>query len=91
MPKTPQNWPASVLPRRLTREWAAYYCGMSPTTFDLRVSAGIYPKPDAGGRYDLKLLDAAIDRESGLTTAEDEHKDDWSFTRPPRRRRRNAA
>ena len=90
MPKTPRNWPAAALPRRLTREWAAYYCGLSPNTFDRRVAEGVFPGPGDDGKYDLRLLDAAIDRKSGLTDPEPQDQDDWTFHRPPRRGKRAA-
>jgi len=58
--------------RRLSREQAAAYCGISPTLFDGEVKAKRYPKPiikgAKGGRkvWDLKQLDAALDAEAGI-------------------------
>lgn len=59
--------------RRLSRVQAAAYCGISPTLFDEEVRAKRYPPPirkgKKGGRsvWDLKVLDAALDAEAGLT------------------------
>lgn len=47
----------------MDREMAAYYCGLSPNTFDDRVEAGLYPKPYRDGRrllWDLRELDKAL-------------------------------
>lgn len=78
--------------RRLNREQAAAYCGISPTQFDIEVKAERYPRPIAkgqkGGRkvWDVKLLDAALDREAGLSGAPTEHaRQDPYSERLPRR------
>lgn len=50
--------------RLLTREQAARYVGMSPTTFDTHVAQGKWPAPlKLGGltRWDVRELDSAID------------------------------
>ena len=91
MPKQPANWPAAALPRRLTREWAAFYCGVSPNTFDAKVKAGEYPKPDQEGRYDLKLLDQAIDRINGIVCGEPEQQQPESWAVTPRSRGRRVS
>ena len=68
MPKPPASWPAGALPRRMTRELAAYYCGLSVNTFDSHVQAGRYPSGiRIGGRvvWDLVALDRALDIEAG--------------------------
>lgn len=75
MPKTPRNWPPAALPRRMDREMAAYYCGISPTTFDLRVRAGALPRPHRDGKrllWDLREIDRAlgeVDGEPGLAAS----------------------
>ncbi len=63
MPKTPRNWPPAALPRRMDREMAAYYCGISPTTFDARVRSGALPGPHRDGKrllWDLREIDRAL-------------------------------
>ncbi|MBF0305163.1 MAG: hypothetical protein HQL41_05895 [Alphaproteobacteria bacterium] len=90
MPKQPANWPIAALPRRLTREWAAFYCGLSPNTFDTKVKSGEYPAADRDGKYDVKLLDKAIDQISGLIQPE-ERKDDWTVRARGERQRRSTA
>lgn len=71
---------AAIEPRFLSREEASGYCGVSPGTFDGWVLAGIVPKPLSliNGRtkgpldrklWDRRLLDAALDRLSGIGTA----------------------
>ncbi|HLN24750.1 MAG TPA: hypothetical protein VK558_12290 [Patescibacteria group bacterium] len=69
MPKTPDNWPTGALPRMLDTDLAAYYCGLSATTFLARVEAGSYPKAISIGRrqmWDRAALDAAMDKMSNL-------------------------
>ena len=59
--------PPSLAPRGLTREGAAAYVGLSPATFDKARLEQKYPGPPLpGGRYDLALLNVAMDRLSGL-------------------------
>jgi hypothetical protein len=61
--------PAGLAPRGLTREGAAAYVGLSPTAFDKARLERKYPPPTLPGRrYDLALLNAAMDRLSGLLT-----------------------
>jgi hypothetical protein len=57
------------MPRRLlSRVEAAAYCGLSPRGFDEWVKVGRLPSSIIGTkRYDLKAIDAALDRMSGLT------------------------
>lgn len=56
-----------IAPRLLTKEQAAHYCGLSPSGLDAWVRAGIVPGPIAGTkRYDLRAIDAALDRHSGI-------------------------
>jgi hypothetical protein len=60
-------------PRYLSREQAARYLGVSPDTFDGEVQNGLWPparrRGGKGGRltWDRRALDAAADRDSGLT------------------------
>lgn len=67
--------PAPPPRRRLNRVQAAAYCGLSPTLFDDEVRAKRYPgaisKGPKGGRkvWDVKVLDAALDAEAGITRA----------------------
>ena len=54
-------------PRGITREAAACYCGLSKEGFDEWVKRGLVPGPIAGTqRWDLKAIDFALDRASGL-------------------------
>lgn len=42
---------------------AAYYCGISPTTFDVRVKSGTLPPPHRDGKrllWDLREIDRAL-------------------------------
>jgi hypothetical protein len=60
-----------LLPRLLDLEVAAAYVGLSAAAFRAAVSAGRYPPAIEVGRrkhWDLRALDAALDRHSGLTT-----------------------
>ena len=60
-----------ILPRVVTREQAASYCGLSPQGFSEWVKAGRLPHPIGGTcRWDLKAIDAALDMASGLATSE---------------------
>lgn len=60
-------------PRDLSRDEAARYLGVSVDVFDDEVSAGLWPQArrrgGKGGRltWDRRALDAAADRDSGLT------------------------
>ena len=57
--------PPTLAPRLITREAAAAYVSVSPTTFDEMVKDGRMPRPKRlGGRrkaWDVRALDAAID------------------------------
>lgn len=61
---------ALIEPRYLNRREAAAYLGVSPTTFDEEVSAGLWPAPRRRGArgtsvtWDRRLLDAFADRDS---------------------------
>jgi hypothetical protein len=62
--------PPGLTPRGLTREAAAAYVGLSPAAFDKARLENKYPGPTLpGGRYDLVLLELAMDRLSGILTA----------------------
>lgn len=45
MPKPPKNWPPGLEPARLDAECAAYFVGVSKTTFLEGVTAKRYPAP----------------------------------------------
>jgi hypothetical protein len=61
--------PSSLAPRGLHREAAAEYVGLSRSGFDQARARGDYPKPTLpGGRYDVRSLDLAMDRLSGILT-----------------------
>lgn len=57
--------PPTLAPRLVTREAAASYVSVSPTTFDEMVKDGRMPRPKRlrGRRkaWDVRALDAAID------------------------------
>ena len=54
-------------PRGLTRDAAATYCGLSPAGFDDWQQRGLVPGPMPGTkRWDIKAIDAALDKLSGL-------------------------
>jgi predicted DNA-binding transcriptional regulator AlpA len=56
-----------ILPRLVTRDQAASYCGLSPQGFSEWIRAGRLPCPIEGtSRWDLKAIDAALDAASGL-------------------------
>ena len=66
-------------PRLLALELAARYVGLSPAAFRKAVSEGRYPAPIADGRrrqWDIKALDAALDRRSGLAPSLSEIQDE---------------
>lgn len=58
-----------VRPRLLTRQQAADYCNLSPSAFSSWVRSGKLPHPLPGTtRWDLKAIDLALDKLSGLHT-----------------------
>lgn len=62
---------ARIQPRGMTRDDAAAYCSLSPSTWDRWVSDGRMPPPVPGThRWDRKAIDLAWDRLSGITTTE---------------------
>ena len=59
----------SIQPRLLTRQQAADYCSLSPSSFSNWVRLGKLPHPLPGTtRWDLKAIDLALDKLSGLHT-----------------------
>lgn len=60
--------PLGIVPRMLTREQAAEYCGCeSLSAFDEWRRRGIIPGPMSGTtKWDRKLIDRWLDRRSGL-------------------------
>ena len=58
-----------VMPRLISREAAAKYCGLSPNSFEARVLDGTFPLPLHMGRrrlWDLKALNMKLDYLSGI-------------------------
>jgi predicted DNA-binding transcriptional regulator AlpA len=57
--------PPNLAPRLITREAAAGYIGVSPTTFDVMVKDGRMPGPKRLGdrriAWDVRQLDLAVD------------------------------
>jgi predicted DNA-binding transcriptional regulator AlpA len=63
--------------RLLARCEAAAYVGLSPTAFDAEVNAGTFPAPfplkqTRRNLWDVKALDATLDRAAGLQGANDD-------------------
>jgi hypothetical protein len=79
--------PPGLTPRGLTRQAAAAYVGLSPVAFDKARLERKYPGPTLpGGRYDLVLLQVAMNRLSGLLTEGDAANplDAWRVSRGAR-------
>lgn len=81
---TPDHWrndkaTARLLPRGLSREQAAEYCGCdSLSAFDDWVRKGIVPKAMNGtNRWDRKAIDRALDRHSGLLSDPSPSIEEW--------------
>lgn len=72
--------PLGMLPRGLSREQAAEYCGCETTgAFDTWVRKGIVPGPIPGTtRWDRRAIDRALDRRSGLLESSKETFDEWA-------------
>jgi len=85
------NKDTAIVPRLLSREQAAAYCGLSVHTFSAWTRAGRIPLPLSGtARWDLRAIDRALDLLSGLSLiAEDSALDDWR-THRARRSERNS-
>jgi hypothetical protein len=59
-----------IIPRVLSRDQAAAYCGISPRAFSEWVRLGRIPQPIPGTcRWDLRAIDAALDSASGILNA----------------------
>jgi hypothetical protein len=70
--------------RGLTRQEAAAYVGLSTSGYRKKRSEGKYPGPTLpGNRYDKNLLDAAMDRLSGISESLSPLKE-WRASRGPR-------
>jgi hypothetical protein len=55
------------MPRLATEKKAAEAYGLEPATFRHFVARGLFPKPlPECGLYDLKAIDLALDRMSGI-------------------------
>jgi hypothetical protein len=80
-----------LAPRLLTRQQAAGYCNLSPTTFSNWVRSGKLPLPLPGTtRWDLKAIDIALDAMSGLQQQRElSALDEWR-TKRARRSERNS-
>src|SRR5687767_9438758 len=66
-----------IKPRLLSCEQAAHYVGLSPNAFEQEVAAGTFPAPVELARvrrrlWDIKAIDAAIDKAMGLMIREDD-------------------
>jgi predicted DNA-binding transcriptional regulator AlpA len=73
------------MPRGLSREAAAQYCGFGTTKFDEMIKDGRLPKParvDGRVVWDLHKLDKALDR-LYQTEAETETDNPWDAALPP--------
>lgn len=65
--------------RLLTRDEVAAYCRLSPQGFSRWVKTGRLPGPIAGtARWDIKVIDAALDAASGIgSNKEEDAFDKW--------------
>jgi hypothetical protein len=71
--------PANDNARLLSRAEAAAYCGFRPSAFSAHVAAGRLPAAlPALRKWDRKVLDAHLDRMSGLEKTEAASKDPWA-------------
>jgi predicted DNA-binding transcriptional regulator AlpA len=80
--------PSTLAPRLVTREAAAAYACVSPTTFDNMVRDGRMPPPKCLGErrfaWDVRALDAAVDSlPDKLTLAPDDSWDDVNAAQAP--------
>lgn len=77
MPKPPKNWPPGLEPARMDAECAAYFVGVSKTTFLEGISIGRYPNPvREGGRvlWITRSLRESVEKKSqslNVPTAKD--------------------
>lgn len=84
--------PPKMPPRLLGRDDAADYVGLSPNAFDEEVRAGTFPAPFPLTRirrrlWDVRALDAALDRAMGIATKAD----DWENRKAAWRQRKGRA
>jgi hypothetical protein len=71
-----------ITPRLLTRKQAAGYCGLSLQGFSEWVKRGIIPPALPGtARWDLKAIDIALDRLSGISETPGSAFDEWKAMR----------
>jgi predicted DNA-binding transcriptional regulator AlpA len=79
--------PPTLAPRLISREAAAAYVCVSPNTFDRMVEQGLMPKPKRLGdrrvAWDVRELDAAIDRLPTETAPDDETWSDIDAAQTP--------
>lgn len=81
MRERPRN-SAAIAPRLLTRPQAAAYCGLSCPAFSDWVKRGRLPGPISGtARWDLKAIDAALDRASDINDEAISALDTWKQSR----------
>jgi hypothetical protein len=77
--------PPELSPRGLTLEQAATLVGLSKSGYSKRRQMGDYPGPTLPGkRYDRNLLEAAMDRLSGIRNEGEQPSnplDDWRASR----------
>ena len=76
--------PPGLVQRGLTLEQAAAFVGLSKSGYRKRRQIGDYPGPTLPGkRYDRQLLEAAMDRLSGIGKEPEASAplDDWRATR----------
>jgi predicted DNA-binding transcriptional regulator AlpA len=80
-----------IAPRLLTREQAAAYCGVGPTTFGTWIRRGIIPGPiHRTHRWDREAIDAALNLSSGINARIDGNAlDQWKASQRARRTGRN--
>jgi hypothetical protein len=82
-----------IAPRLLTREQAAFYCGISLATFAGWVRLGIVPGPVPGThRWDRKAIDGALDALSRIDDKfEPNALDEWKAKHHAGRIERNSS
>jgi len=84
--------PPGLVRRGLTLEQAAALVGLSKSGYNKRKRTGDYPGPTLPGkRYDRHLLEAAMDRMSGIRNEGEASTplDDWRASRGARSNSRN--
>jgi hypothetical protein len=77
--------PPELRARLVSREQAAFYCGLSASAFSRWVKLQRLPPPLPGtSRWDLKAIDVALDSLSGLQRTETSALDEWREKRARR-------